>query len=114
MAVVVTPLSQNWSWKQRDMAVASVLDELSSSWSSATSFPSEVHVELLKAGRIPDPFIGFNEHEVQCEYISMTCRVCIHIVMSQGLATASGCTSPSSTSRRGNATSNLRNSSSRG
>ena len=61
------PIAQNWSYKQRDTSISSVLDELNeSSWTTATGFPSEVHVELLKAGRIPDPFLGFNEHEVQC------------------------------------------------
>ncbi|KAI0717520.1 glycoside hydrolase [Cerioporus squamosus] len=65
MAAMVTSISQNWSWKQRDASIESVLDEVHSSWSPATSFPSEVHVELLKAGRIPDPFLGFNEHDVQ-------------------------------------------------
>ncbi|KAA1472333.1 glycoside hydrolase [Dentipellis sp. KUC8613] len=34
-------------------------------WRAATAFPSEVHVELLAAGLIPDPFVGFNEHAVQ-------------------------------------------------
>lgn len=67
MASVVTPIAQGWAWKQRDPSVVSVLDELTSSWKAATEFPSEVHVELLKAGNIPDPFLGFNEHEVQCE-----------------------------------------------
>lgn len=68
MAAIITPISQNWSWKQRDASIASVLDEVNLTWSPATSFPSEVHVELLKAGRIPDPFLGFNEHDVQCEW----------------------------------------------
>ncbi|CCM02300.1 uncharacterized protein FIBRA_04389 [Fibroporia radiculosa] len=67
-------LDSGWSWKERDFGVASVLDEvpsratpeaLPSTWASAQAFPSEVHVELLKAERIPDPFIGFNEHKVQ-------------------------------------------------
>ena len=71
MAAVTTVIDQGWRWKQRDAAAAvSVLDELSTGgrgWSSATAYPSEVHVELLAAGRIPDPFLAFNEHEVQCE-----------------------------------------------
>lgn len=67
MSAATTPITQTWYWKERDASIASVLDEIDSSWTSATSFPSEVHVELLKAGRIPDPFVGFNEHEVQCE-----------------------------------------------
>ncbi|EJF55724.1 glycoside hydrolase [Dichomitus squalens LYAD-421 SS1] len=69
MSARVTNISQGWAWKERDASIASVLDEVSPTpseqWMKAAAFPSEVHVELLKAGRIPDPFIGFNEHEVQ-------------------------------------------------
>ncbi|KAF8900302.1 glycoside hydrolase superfamily [Gymnopilus junonius] len=34
-------------------------------WKKATSFPSEIHVELLSLKAIPDPYVGFNEHKVQ-------------------------------------------------
>ncbi|KAJ7062793.1 glycoside hydrolase family 2 protein [Mycena amicta] len=34
-------------------------------WRAAQTSPSEIHVELLKSGLIPDPYIGFNEHKVQ-------------------------------------------------
>ncbi|KAI1789937.1 glycoside hydrolase [Ganoderma leucocontextum] len=61
----VTAISQGWAWKKRDISLVSVLDEVNSSWTDATAFPSEIHVELLKTGRIPDPFKGSNEHEVQ-------------------------------------------------
>ncbi|KAG6856280.1 hypothetical protein H0H87_005890 [Tephrocybe sp. NHM501043] len=62
-------LNQGWSWKQRDNKILSVLDELhggiEEGWRMARTFPSEVHIELLKEGLIPDPYIGFNEHKVQ-------------------------------------------------
>ncbi|KAL5638363.1 hypothetical protein ACGC1H_005146 [Rhizoctonia solani] len=72
-------LSENWQWKQRDPKIRSVLDEptkhglllgqdskdTTSVWRKATTSPSEIHVELLKAGIIPDPYKGFNEHKVQ-------------------------------------------------
>ena len=32
-----------------------------SGWSGATQMPSEIHVELLARGRIPDPYKGMNE-----------------------------------------------------
>ena len=67
MAARVTAIKHGWSWKERDLSIISVLDEVNSPWTNAATFPSEIHVELLKAGRIPDPFKGFNEHEVQCE-----------------------------------------------
>lgn len=61
-------LNYNWKWKQRNEEVASVWDEVDrGAWRKAESVPSEIHVELLKAGLIPDPFVGFSEHKVQCE-----------------------------------------------
>ncbi|EIW81506.1 glycoside hydrolase family 2 protein [Coniophora puteana RWD-64-598 SS2] len=64
MAVVSQSLDTGWSWKQRSEDTNEpMLDELTSSeWTTAHAFPSEVHVELLKAGKIPDPYVGFNEH----------------------------------------------------
>ena len=35
-------------------------------WLETASFPTSVHVELLRLKRIPDPFLGLNEWEVQC------------------------------------------------
>ncbi|KAJ6579656.1 glycoside hydrolase [Mycena vulgaris] len=60
-------LSSNWSWKQREPAIELVLDELTPSdgWKAAQAYPSEIHVELLKSGLIPDPYLGFNENKVQ-------------------------------------------------
>lgn len=34
-------------------------------WITTCSFPTSVHVELLRLGRIPDPFLGLNEWDVQ-------------------------------------------------
>ncbi|KAJ2991075.1 hypothetical protein NUW54_g8292 [Trametes sanguinea] len=65
-------LDQHWYWKERgDPArFPTVVDEVTRSppnvatgaviggWTIAKSFPSEIHVELLKEGRIPDPFVG--------------------------------------------------------
>ncbi|KAF8608367.1 glycoside hydrolase [Ceratobasidium sp. AG-I] len=75
-------LSGDWRWKQRDPAVVNVLDELvqhtalveqgskdtKSYWRAATTSPSEIHVELLKAGLIPDPYKGFDEHKKEWLY----------------------------------------------
>ncbi|CAE6466616.1 unnamed protein product [Rhizoctonia solani] len=72
-------LSGNWQWKQRNPKIQNILDELTkqsppseqdpkdtkSAWRKAVTSPSEIHVELLKAGIIPDPYKGFNEHKVQ-------------------------------------------------
>ncbi|RDB15256.1 Beta-mannosidase B [Hypsizygus marmoreus] len=78
----IIQLNEAWSWKQRNIKLSSVLDELQlldhgpaspvaslaviqDGWTNAQAFPSEVHVELLKAGIIPDPYVAFNEHKVQ-------------------------------------------------
>ncbi|KAG6846807.1 hypothetical protein H0H93_011661 [Arthromyces matolae] len=66
-------LDHGWFWKQRNDSTTPVLAELDASsvggildsWRAAQAFPSEVHVELLKEGIIPDPYKGFNEHKVQ-------------------------------------------------
>jgi beta-mannosidase len=58
-------LSANWLLKQRDPA-RSLAEDFSTSegWLSA-SVPGTVHQDLLAAGRIPDPFVGLNERDVQ-------------------------------------------------
>lgn len=63
---------KSWQWKERNVSVTAVLNEVSDpaqpGWENATAYPSEIHVELLKKGQILDPFLGFNEHKVQCEF----------------------------------------------
>ncbi|KZT22841.1 glycoside hydrolase family 2 protein [Neolentinus lepideus HHB14362 ss-1] len=75
----VTFISAGWRWKERSLEIRDVTQELRSDgqdeaasnrdqragWHSATQFPSEVHVELINSGRIPHPYVGFNEHKVQ-------------------------------------------------
>jgi beta-mannosidase len=58
-------LSRNWLFKQRSTTLP-LLDDFSSSdaWLPAT-VPGTVHQDLLAAARIPDPFLGLNENEVQ-------------------------------------------------
>ncbi len=58
-------LSANWLLKQRD-ATRALTDDFSApdGWLPA-SVPGTVHQDLLAAGRIPDPFVGLNENEVQ-------------------------------------------------
>lgn len=53
----VVPLDKNWEFKQADK------DE--SSYLSVGQFPTNVHLDLLHHGLIPDPFIGKNELDVQ-------------------------------------------------
>lgn len=65
MAVKTSVLTKGWLWKQRDLSIKSVLDE-TEDWNEVEAVPSEVHVELMKAGKIPHPYVGANEHKVQC------------------------------------------------
>ncbi|EAU84749.2 beta-mannosidase [Coprinopsis cinerea okayama7 len=52
---------QEWSFTQ----VGGGQGTKDGEWLSASSFPTTVHVELLNLGRIPDPFLGLNEWDVQ-------------------------------------------------
>lgn len=54
-----------WEVKERDPSLAPADDFASQEgWLSAT-VPGTIHTDLLAAGRIPDPFVGLNELEVQ-------------------------------------------------
>ncbi|KAF8528704.1 glycoside hydrolase family 2 protein [Gautieria morchelliformis] len=53
-----TVLNQNWEFAQ-------LSEQKPVDWLPVTQFPTTVHVELLKAGKIPDPFVGQNEWQVQ-------------------------------------------------
>lgn len=76
-----TELNTNWRWKERDQSVVDVTSELElfrvdgsqSPWTKCHSMPSEVHVELMKAAKIPDPYKGHNEHQVQCAHWFRLC-----------------------------------------
>lgn len=62
-AVQRTTLKDNWEFS----AVASdASPDVKEEWASC-SIPTSVHVELQKAGKIPDFHKGLNEWEVQCE-----------------------------------------------
>lgn len=81
LAATSVALSNNWQWSERDLTrdVAEQSDstfnskpdalgvDRAKSWRDCAAFPSEIHVELMRAGIIPDPYLGFNEHKVQCE-----------------------------------------------
>ncbi|KAI0053200.1 glycoside hydrolase family 2 protein [Auriscalpium vulgare] len=79
-AVKTIELAHGWHWKQRSSSTTDILAELdgpsveepasvdvgaTAGWRETQAYPSEVHVELLKNGLIPDPYKGFNEHSVQ-------------------------------------------------
>ncbi|PAV20886.1 glycoside hydrolase family 2 [Pyrrhoderma noxium] len=55
------PITENWEFTQLGGGQATKENE----WLACKSFPTSVHVELLKRNLIPDPFIGLNEWDVQ-------------------------------------------------
>ncbi|MEZ4726234.1 MAG: hypothetical protein R3E79_03760 [Caldilineaceae bacterium] len=58
-------LSTGWTLKARDPSVALATDFAApADWLPARA-PGSVHQDLLAAGRIPDPFVGLNELDVQ-------------------------------------------------
>lgn len=63
--VTQLPLASNWQLKQRDPAKPLADDFIAADgWLPAT-VPGTVHQDLMAAGRIPDPFYGRNELDVQ-------------------------------------------------
>ncbi|GAA5978449.1 hypothetical protein JCM10908_004358 [Rhodotorula pacifica] len=99
-----------WSWAQAPSALASLAAEdpphslpdrldadlntqvATASWRTCSQFPSQIHVDLLAAGLIPDPFVGLNEQAVQwvgeaCWIYS--CRFDLESLKSGGVASGS-------------------------
>lgn len=61
-----------WLWKEYKGALEAAWAETNAldaenGWYQTKAKPSEIHVELLKEGKIKDPYVGFNEHNVQCK-----------------------------------------------
>lgn len=59
--MVTKEISSGWSFTQIGGGEGTKDGE----WVPVSSFPTTVHVELLKLGRIPDPFVGLHEWDVQ-------------------------------------------------
>ncbi len=57
MARKVYPIDQGWFFKQAD--------DVSFDFLPVAQFPTNVHLDLLHHGLIPDPYIGKNENTVQ-------------------------------------------------
>lgn len=57
-----TPLTSGWEFKQ----VGAVgVPEWEDGFLPVAQFPTNVHLDLMKHGKIPDPYIGTNEYDVQ-------------------------------------------------
>src|SRR5437016_2361182 len=59
------PLSTGWQLKARDPGRPLAEDFATTDGWIPANVPGTVHQDLLAVGRIPDPFIGLNEREVQ-------------------------------------------------
>ena len=59
------PLDAGWQLKQRDPATDLSIDFSAPAGWLPASVPGSVHQDLLAADRIPDPFIGLHEQDVQ-------------------------------------------------
>ncbi|KAF1995734.1 glycoside hydrolase family 2 protein [Amniculicola lignicola CBS 123094] len=57
-ALAVHDLAQGWSFKQAD-------NTADDAWLSVARVPTNVHLDLIDHGIIPDPFLGFNELEAE-------------------------------------------------
>jgi beta-mannosidase len=53
-------------WQFSQVVSAPHFENVKEEWLDC-AIPTSVHVELKKAGRIPDPFKGLTEWDVQCE-----------------------------------------------
>ena len=56
MSLASRPLHEGWTFTQAGGGVRGAVGE--GEWIPVQAFPTTVHVELLKAGRIPDPVSG--------------------------------------------------------
>jgi len=59
------PLNTNWQFKARDPEKELIADFAQSEGWLTANVPGTVQQDLLAAGKIPDPFYGLNEREVQ-------------------------------------------------
>ncbi|KAF8320927.1 glycoside hydrolase [Clavulina sp. PMI_390] len=62
---ITVPLNQGWTFARQAVENEPALPFPADEWIDASVFPTNVHSELLKLGKIPDPFIGLNEYDVQ-------------------------------------------------
>ncbi len=61
----ITLQPASWRWKALDTPSDPRADLALSSWTPCSQFPTEIHLEHLRAGLIPHPYKGRNEHEIQ-------------------------------------------------
>ena len=61
----VLPIDKNWEFAQQQTDSNESVVE--GGWLGTSKFPTDIHSELLKLKKIPDPFIGLHEYDVQCE-----------------------------------------------
>src|ERR1700687_3051847 len=63
--MINTPLAAGWQLKERDTTQPLPADFAAAEGWLPASAPGVVQLDLMAAGRIPDPFYGLNENQVQ-------------------------------------------------
>lgn len=63
------PIELNTDWQFTQLSSSGPEEPVTKTdeWLAASKFPTNVHSELIKLKKIPDPFVGLQEHDVQCE-----------------------------------------------
>jgi beta-mannosidase len=65
----LTYIDKHWQFTHVGGGPVNKADE----WLPASTFPTTSFAELVKLGKIPDPFVGLNELEVQCKALLVFC-----------------------------------------
>lgn len=83
-------LDQDWHYTQTP---SRNFNSVKRDWQKCSSFPTSVHIELKKAGKINNPYEDLNEWDVQCEWGAWgsprTCRLALRLTI-QGYKKQSG------------------------
>lgn len=66
-------LDSPWCFTQ--IASKPHFENIKEEWQECGSFPTSVHVELRRLGKIPDPFKGLAEWDVQCEIFFLAIKI---------------------------------------
>jgi hypothetical protein len=61
----IRALDSNWSFHQLPSSLSDTKDVREPEWMQVQTMPTSVHVQLLKKGKIVDPYKGLGEWDVQ-------------------------------------------------
>lgn len=66
-----TPLRLDKGWQFTQLTTVGKEERVTASdeWIATSKFPTNVHSELIQLKKIPDPFVGLHEYDVQCKCV---------------------------------------------